>query len=262
MTKRTVAGVDWAGGQWLAVVLEDDSYGGCYLEEEYVSLWETVPAVDEMLVDVPIGLPQDEASLRRREELDSKARSITGRPSSVFPVPCKQACELAGDGDEYEQIAAKNESVLEKGLPKQSSSIARACGEVDDFLAEDESLHDTVIESHPEVCFRGLSDSQLQYSKNCAAGLGERLEIIEGRLDEPGSKLRRICAEIPDESNGEMIGDVTVDDVVDAFGLAVTAWKRSDWSDELRPDGERSDSSEPPMRMAYWSKTPLDPGTA
>jgi predicted RNase H-like nuclease len=251
MSGQTVAGVDWAGGEWLAVVLEDGSGIHCRIESDLESLWESPIDFDRILIDVPIGLPDSAETLAKREKLDSFARTVTGRSSSVFPVPARAACEAARDGGDYETVVNENKDDLDKGLSWQSYYIAAGTGEVDAFLLETDSAKETVIESHPEVCFRGLLGEQLEHSKNTAQGIGERLEALGGHLDDPGTVFSRLCRELVDES-----ADITVDDVVDALGLCVVA---SYPAEELRflPGEGYCDSEGLPMQMAYWCEESL-----
>ncbi len=251
MSGETVAGVDWAGGEWLVVVVDGGEID-CHLERDLESLWESDTAFDRILIDVPIGLPDDEETLAKREEVDSLARSVTGRSSSVFPVPSRAACEAAKNEADYETVVERNEADLDKGLSKQSYNIAAAIGEVDAFLREVDAAKETVMEAHPEVCFRGLRGDQLEHSKNSAQGVGERLEALDGHLEEePGVEFERLCRALVDED-----ADITVDDVVDALGLCVVA---SHVEEELRtlPEDPREDSEGIPMRMVYWSDEPL-----
>ena len=251
MAHQDVAGVDWAGGEWLAVIFEDGSYSKCILESDFETLWRCVPSLDRMLIDVPIGLPDDEETLTNREEVDSLARAVTGRPSSVFPVPSRKACKQANNGEPYETVTETNRDEIGKGLSRQSYHIAPGIDEVDSFLRTNDSVSDIVIESHPEVCFRGLLGEELQHSKQAAAGIGERLEALDGHLDTPGTVLKTICEELAAEST-----DATVDDVIDALGLAVTAWKTREDSKYLPEDPEH-DSENLPIQMVYWSEEPI-----
>jgi predicted RNase H-like nuclease len=203
------------------------------------------------LVDIPIGLPENEETLAKREELDSLARSVTGRSSSVFPAPSRVACNAAREGADYEVVAEKNKIDLEKGLTKQSYYIAPAIGEVDVFLQDVDAAQEIVREAHPEVCFRGLLGDQLDHSKNSAQGVEERLEALNRHLENPGVALEQLCRALVDES-----ADITVDDVMDALGLCVVA---SCSEEELRtlPKEPSKDSKGIPMQMVYWSKEPL-----
>ncbi|MDV7348765.1 DUF429 domain-containing protein [Halorubrum distributum] len=256
MTPDTVAGVDWAGGAWLAVVFEGDEPEP-RLERDLEALWND--GVDRMLVDVPIGLPHDAETLAARETVDSAARSAAERPSSVFPVPSRSACEAATDGANYETVNERNRADLDKGLSRQSYHIAPAVGEVDAFLREDEAARDRILEAHPEVCFRGLNGSPLEHSKTGAPGVGERLGALDGHLDDPNAALGRVCR-VLSEAHGDVAvaADPTVDDAVDALGLAAVARRPLD---ELRflPEGaDYRDGEGIPMRMAYWSAERLD----
>lgn len=251
MTNRTVAGVDWAGGEWLAVVMKDGSYEDCILRTDIDSLWKSLPATDRMLVDVPIGLPSDDQTLANRENLDSLARTVTGMPSSVFPVPSRSACKMANACEDYETVADENQAKISKGLSTQSYSIAAAIGEVDEFLLSTDGARERVVESHPEVCFRGLLGKELQHSKKSAAGVGERISALEGHLESSEALVGEVCEDLIGESN-----DVEIDDVIDALGLCVTAWKVQEQCRTL-PEDVQLDSESLPMQMAYWSEDSL-----
>ena len=271
MPTETVAGVDWAGGAWLAVVIDGDGEPRCRLEADLEAIWNGDDGVDRILVDVPIGLPDDAETLAKREAVDSAARSAAERPSSVFPVPSRAACELARDDADYESVNEQNRADLDKGLSRQSYHIAPAVGAVDAFLRRDETARERVMEAHPEVCFRGLCGRRLDHSKTTARGVGERLDALDGHLDDPGAALGRICrvladAEVGKESAGAdgdagadatVSADPTVDDAVDALGLAVVARRAGDDLRFLPGDATHRDAEGIPMRMAYWSDEPL-----
>lgn len=250
MTSSAVAGVDWAGGEWLVVRFRDGSYDTCSVEPDFESLWQEHADLDRILIDVPIGLP-DEETLAQRERLDSLARSVTGFSSSVFPVPSRGAADLAHEDKSYETVAQQNEDDIDKGLTQQSYQLASAAGQVDAVLQEDDEASEKVIESHPEVCFRGLLGEQLQHKKSSAPGLGQRLQALEeGNIEQPGSILESITS--------DLIGTeatVDVDDVVDALVLAVVAQA----DDDIRylPADPGADSAGIPMRMAYWAEERL-----
>lgn len=244
MTSSRVAGVDWAGGDWFVVFFEDGTYQDCTVVSDFERFWRENQDLDHILVDVPIGLP-DEETLSRREELDSAARSVTGFPSSVFPVPSREAAELATDDDSsYEDVAQQNEETIDKGLSRQSYQLASAAGKVDAVLQDNENATETIIESHPEVCFRGLLGQQLTHSKMSAAGVGERLQALGNQLDDPGHVLETITGDLVEGTDA-----VSVDDVLDALVLAVVAGSQNDL--QYLPAEWGSDNEGIPMRMAY-----------
>ncbi|MDL0141215.1 DUF429 domain-containing protein, partial [Halobacterium salinarum] len=116
MASQVVAGVDWAGSGWLAVYFKNRSFDGYSFASTFDALWENREP-ELLLVDVPIGLPEDTASLTARENLDSQARSVTERPSSVFPVPSCEACRMTYEDDaSYEEVVTQSEADLDKGL--------------------------------------------------------------------------------------------------------------------------------------------------
>jgi predicted RNase H-like nuclease len=257
MADDTVAGVDWAGGAWLAVVFDGGDGPTPRLVGDLETLW-TERSFDRVLVDVPIGLPDDAETLAKREAVDSAARSAAGRPSSVFPVPSRSACEAARDGADYETADERNRADLDKGLSRQSYYIAPAVGEVDAFLRRDAAARERVAEAHPEVCFRGLNGRRLEHSKTTAPGVGERLRALDGHLDDPDAALARVCRGLVDRAvDGGDEAEPTVDDAVDALGLAAIARRPADELRYLPGDAEYRDAEGIPMRMAYWSPEPL-----
>jgi len=98
MSGETVAGVDWASGDWLAVVIENGDSVEYLLENDFSAIWESDRDFDRILIDVPIGSPHEDETLEKRETLDSAARTATGRSSSLFPVPSRAACRMAMKG--------------------------------------------------------------------------------------------------------------------------------------------------------------------
>lgn len=249
-----VAGVDWANGGWLAVIFSDGSYEECLFEEDFEKFWKDHRAFDQILVDVPIGLPDETETLASRDTLDSLARTVTGRSSSVFPVPSRRVSGIVSRNKaSYEKAARQNEKDIGKGLTQQSYHIAAGIGEVDAILRKNEQAREIVVESHPEVCFRGLLGRQLQYSKKTAAGIGERLEALDDHTDNPGTLLKEVSGDLIGESD-----NIEIDDVMDALALGVTATRSED---EIRylPEDWKTDAEGLPMRMAYWAEESFSP---
>ena len=248
MSGNTVAGVDWASGDWLAIVFENEEPVDL-LENDFSAIPESHRDFHRILIDIPIGLPHDDETLEKREKLDSAARTATGRSSSVFPVPSRAACQKAMEGKDYETVVHQNQEDLTKGLTWQSYYIAAGIGELDDYLKDNEAAKETIVESHPEVCFWGLLGHQLSHSKKSAPGIGERLAALDEHLDDPEAVFGQICRDLMGQET-----DLDTDDVIDALGLAVVAGHSQK---ELRflPDGEECfDGEGLPIQMAYWSE--------
>ena len=78
-----------------------------------------------------------------------------------------------------------------QGLTWQSYYIAAGIGEIDDFLKGNEAAKETIIESHPELCFRGLLGHQFSYSKKSAQGTAARLSAGSNlQVDHPEVRLQ------------------------------------------------------------------------
>lgn len=142
-------------------------------------------------------------------------------------------------------MARQNEADIGKGLNRQSYFIASGIGEVDALLRDSDEAREIVVESHPEVCFRGLSGQKLQHSKVSAAGVGERLDALCTEVEGPGTLVQEITRDLVGESEG-----VEIDDVLDALALGVVAWRPRDEISFL-PEDWPTDSKDLPMRFAY-----------
>jgi len=249
----STAGVDWAGGNWLVIHFQEGDYHTTNLEPDFETIWQRYQDLDRIVIDVPIGLP-DAETLTQREELDSLARAVTGFSSSVFPVVSREAAKLAANDESFETVNQRNEDDIGKGLTDQSYQLATTTGEVDAILRENNTARKKVIESHPEVCFRGFYSQPLQHKKKSAAGFGERLQALGKYLEEPSILVKKCATDLIGEANSD---DVGVDDVLDALALAVVAKAEDDF--RFLPSNWDEDSAEIPMRMAYRAEEPLPP---
>ncbi|WP_424016128.1 DUF429 domain-containing protein (plasmid) [Halorientalis pallida] len=256
-------GVDWDAGKWVAVGYSDTGEAGVDSYAAFKDIWtEHGDTADRILVDIPIGLRgpskdadgHDEHNESQSRRCDRLARKVIGpRSSSVFPAPCRAAVEAALDGDKsHSELSEINREAVGKGLTQQAASIIPGIAQVDRVLAE-EAADETIIESHPEVCFRAFTDEPLQYNKTSAQGLATRLDALAASTEyEPGTW--RTLAD-------ELAGDhaIGVDDLVDALGLALTARANHDAFHSL-PDTDSvpTDASGRPMRMCYRRAEPFD----
>lgn len=141
-------GIDWMKPYWISVKLCGDEISICKLF--HISEINTFfPHADQILIDVPIGLPESAEENSARP--DQEARSIlpAGRKSSIFPVPCRQA----GYIEDYAQASAENERILGKRLTSQSHGFSKMIRQVDEFLSANPHWQNRLTESHPEVAF-------------------------------------------------------------------------------------------------------------
>ena len=240
----SVVGVDGCPDGWLAVVYEGDTFARACTHEDFGSVWETHGSAETVLVDVPIGLR--EASNEKRP-CDDAARAVLGpRSSSVFPPPVRDAV----DEDSYADAKALQEAQTDGSLGVQSWHIAPKIRQVDRLLRETApEARGIVREAHPEVCFWALAGERpMAYSKTGqpAAAFWERVAVLE-RTDDG------ILADVQ-AAGTDLGGGASLDDLLDAFVLAVTA---SDLTGPLRtlppadsPAAER-DPAGLPMEMVY-----------
>ena len=168
-------GIDWMKPYWLAaeicngVLTIRKLTHICKINEHY-------PYADAVLVDIPIGLPENAEEDAARPDREARGYLPTERKSSIFPVPCRQAINL----ENYAEASAENERILGKKLTSQSHGFAKMVRQVDDFLTEDTRWKNRLVESHPEVAFQMLNNgSGLQYSKHTEEGIQERIAILQ-----------------------------------------------------------------------------------
>jgi predicted RNase H-like nuclease len=131
-------GVDLASGAWLAVAFSDQKYAGACVTETFKDICEEYTHVDEIFVDIPIGLLSSDLRESPSDELSRPcaphARTVVSdRYRSVFTPPCWEAVKAASAGASYSTVAAKDEEVTNKGLSEQACALAPAIGAVDGF---------------------------------------------------------------------------------------------------------------------------------
>jgi len=240
----TVVGVDGCPEGWLAVTYDGMTYERAVVFEEFANLWERHSDAETVLVDVPVGLR--EASNDKRP-CDAAARDVLGpRRSSVFPPPVRPAV--------YEESYAAAKAVQEDrtagSLGVQSWHICPNIRELDRLLCETAAdARGTVREAHPELCFWALADERPMTNSKTgqpAAAFWERVDVLEGVDDD-------ILGEIRTAGSG-LAGGASLDDLLDAFVLAVTASDRTGPLQTLPPADSPAAERDPadlPMEMVY-----------
>ncbi len=131
-------------------------------------------------------------------------------------------------------------------MSKQSWAISPKIREVDSLLQRHSQLRARVRETHPEVCFWGLAQRPMQYSKKTREGFQERLEILE----EAWGPATDVIAEAFLQYGGF---EAQRDDVVDAVVAAVCA-SRIEQCLTL-PGEPETDATGLPMAIVYWPAT-------
>ena len=202
--KYLCVGIDASLGGWMMVALSEN---GCKVKliKTIDEICDTYKNADRIIIDIPIGLPEsEEEAVKRPDNLLRK--SLKGKASTVFPVPCRQAVFEEDD----KRAKELNLKYLKKSLSNQSLGFRKAIRQVDVFLMFHIGWKNRLLESHPEYCFKILNNGQpVLEKKKEKEGQEKRLSILERYYPEAGKVL------------GESISKERIDDVIDALCLAV-----------------------------------------
>jgi predicted RNase H-like nuclease len=229
-------GVDWASKGWVAAELDDDSELDVGFYPTIWNLWYEYEDADvaQILVDIPIGLPED-----GRRACDKQAKDELGeRRSSVFWAPIREAAYE----DNIEDAKDLQEETIEHSISNQAWAIAPRIREVDSFLRKTDDAQDVVRESHPEVCFWKLSDELLE-SKLSDDGIEDRLKVLCKALEISIEKCEKIGKQLTEPSYARFADE---DDVLDAMVLAVTAKRVAEGNFSLLPKDPETGGDHPP----------------
>ena len=199
-------GVDWGGGKWIAVELENKIASWRVFDDinRLCLHYEQLPHV---LIDAPVGLPEnEEQALQRPDRAAREYLKVPARRSAVFPVPFRQ---LVYETDK--QVIWNMSRELGAKITPQSIALFPILRQIDVFLSEHPSWKERLVESHPECAFQALNGNVgLMYSKHCEAGASERLEILSRFVENTEDLWNRTPRKWRE-------------DVLDALALAVTA---------------------------------------
>ncbi len=193
---------------------------------------------DQIFIDIPIGLRDQEGHARR---CDAEARKLLKAPraSSVFPAPLRA---ILGEPD-YESARAKSRELAGKSPSRQTFGIVPKIRQVDQLLQQDLPARLRLKEVHPELCFWGLAGGYpMQHGKSTPAGFEERIAALENHYPGARSLVDKAIAEFPRK-------EVARDDVVDALVCAVVASMPVHW--QTVPAEPELDSTGLPMQIVY-----------
>lgn len=176
-------GIDWMKPYWLAAEI-----CGTDLRIRRLSSIADInnyySNADAVLIDIPVGLPENAAENMVRPDREARDYLPAGRKSTIFPVPCRQAI----NAENYAEASSKNERILGKKLTRQSHAFSKMIHQVEGFLEANIGWKNRLLESHPEVAFQALNGGNgLQHSKHTAEGLQERIAILRSYGIDPVS---------------------------------------------------------------------------
>lgn len=190
------AGIDGCPGAWFGVIARANGVH-CVREVRLASLCDAFADASAIFIDIPLGLP-----VRQPRSADRLARKLlTGRASSVFPVPCRAAVYATS----WEEACDENVRELGSRLSKQSWNICNKIREADELG------HPLLYEAHPEICFQHLAGAPLVHGKKRPAGCAERLGLLP-------AAFQQAYAEAVAQWRRK---DLARDDILDACALAV-----------------------------------------
>jgi predicted RNase H-like nuclease len=233
-------GADGCPDGWVAVAYATGGFDGAQFHADIGNLWRSHAGADRILIDVPIGLRTDSGEPRR---CDTAARELLSpeRHHSVFPTPVRAAAHE----NSYQDAKTVQERRTDGSLNRQTWGITPKIAEVDDFLHDSPEARGRIRECHPEVCFCAFAGRPMRYSKTRAPerAYWERLRVL--RTIEPD-----VYDHVWEATSDGFDADVSTDDLVDAFAIALTA--QCDKS-ELRtlPTDPDHDDAGLPMEIVY-----------
>ena len=175
--KWKYVGVDGCPGGWFAVGFDEDGEYGFELFCEFKELLKQVSEAKLVLIDIPIGLPEEFFG----RECDFIARRLLGskRGPSVFRAPTRQTVQQAAKcQDDYEKAKDIECECARHSLSKQTFNISAKIAEVDEALrckGKECTPRPYAREVHPELCFWALNDGwPLEFPKKKERGVDER----------------------------------------------------------------------------------------
>ncbi len=248
MDKQYIAGVDGCKLGWFYVLMDANSDELEFAVIDKIESLVQKPHVDRIWVDMAIGLT-DAQHGRQCEALARKMLRNAGvsRASSVFNPPSRQALYC----DSYEQANALNKNIVSKGLSKQAWFIVPKMREIDVLLQTKPQFRQALSECHPEIAFTALNNGMpMQFNKKTRAGFDERLQILQHYYPTAEQVITAATQTYRRK-------DVAIDDIVDAFIIAIAA-KNSGNNVSSLPEHMEYDETGIAMRMLYWNGTEYD----
>jgi len=203
-------GVDGCRAGWIAVT-SDTKELTYEIFSTFSELLSAFSSAEQVMIDIPIGLPWYNAPIRPCDHL---ARKVLGdRRNSVFPVPCRGAVHA----DTVTHARDINYKTLGRSLSAQTWGICRKIAEVDTFLTGQRPVEAEIREIHPEVCFWALNArSPMKHNKKTREGVNERVSLLKEFESQTEEFLAHILAR-------ELRKNVCIDDILDALVAFVTS---------------------------------------
>lgn len=227
-------GIDWMKGYWLAAEMRGEEVS----LHQYKNIADTCDAyvhADAVLIDIPIGLPEDVGEDLLRPDRVARAMLSPKRKPSIFPVPCRQAV-YAEDEAAAKQL---NADILDRNMSQQAYGFTKMIRQVDAYLQENPTWKNRLLESHPEVAFQLLNNGiGLLHSKHSEAGMEERIGILRRHGVDPVPLLTEVSLK-------------QREDVLDALCLALSAQLGCQYGFRTIPNQASCDKQGIHMKMTF-----------
>jgi predicted RNase H-like nuclease len=227
----SIAGVDGCKDGWV-VVGRCENELAAWISPTFVDVVNRLPSSAIVAIDIPIGLPEHGG-----RACDEEARRVLGlrRGCSVFPTPVRGVLGIRP----HAMASERQRAIDGRGLTLQAFAIMPKIEEVDRLLRRSASLVERVCEVHPEVSFAYWNSGHpMLYRKSSREGRRERETLIDEVW--PGCRERLW--------NG-LSGDVSRDDLNDAFAALWSARRIADDFDVSLPEACGRDEEDLPMRI-------------
>jgi predicted RNase H-like nuclease len=231
VSKSTIAGVDGCKDGWVVVSCCNGEFAA-WISSTFGAVLSRLPASAIVAVDIPIGLTESGG-----RACDVQARRLLGpgRGSSVFPAPVRGVLGARP----YATASERHRAIDNRGLSRQAFAIMPKIEEVDALLRRSPSLVDRVFEVHPEVSFaRWNNGHPMLYPKSSDAGRQEREALVDQVW--PGHR---------ETLWNSLAGNVTRDDLNDAFAALWSARRIADSCAVSLPEAWSRDERGLPMRI-------------
>ncbi|SFE31654.1 DUF429 domain-containing protein [Blastococcus tunisiensis] len=221
-----VLGVDGWRGRWAGALLDGRTVRLMALDDVPAVL--AVPDVELIAIDMPIGLSETGA-----RACDVAARRLMGPlGSSIFPAPVRAVLAT----DDYAEARRISRACTDppRAPSAQAFQLVKGIRALDDALGDPPT--DRVVEVHPELAFRALSDD-VRDRKGSARGTVQRLRALRAIMD-----VEEALAGAP--------AGVPVIDALDACAAAWSAARLARDEGECVGDGA-VDGRGRPMRICW-----------
>jgi predicted RNase H-like nuclease len=235
-------GIDGCRDGWVAVALCDEQPWELRVFSGIEKLWQSLPHVKLLLIDIPIGL-RDEGPEERLCDVEARKLLGQGRASSVFRAPARAVL----DYESREEASEVNYSLTGRRIGAQTWGIVPKIQEVDRFLRRTCAARSKFREIHPEVLFWALNGRRaMSCNKKRLEGFVERLNVLRRHF--------RQCDELVIEALTKFPrNQVAGHDILDALAAAVTGVVGSGRLVTIPEEPER-DAHGLPMEMVYYDQ--------